>query len=89
MVPSNILNSNHQNKIMSINSFILRKLLQSKMKDVPASEQEKIISMVEKNPELFKKIAVEAQEKMKTGKDQTAAMLEVVQKYQDELKGLM
>lgn len=59
------------------------------MKDVPAAEQEKIITMVEKNPELFKKIALEAQEKVKAGQDQTAAMLEVAQKYQNELRSLM
>jgi len=74
---------------MSIKDFLLRKIIKSKLKDVPEAEQERIIALVEKNPELFQKIAMEAQEKMKGGKDQMAAMMEVMQKYQGELKELM
>lgn len=74
---------------MSLSNFLMRKMLQSKLKGVPQEEQDKIISMVEKNPELFQKIAQEAQEKMKSGKDQMSAMMEVMQKYQSELKSLM
>jgi hypothetical protein len=74
---------------MSIKDFFLRKLIRSKMKDVPVAEQDRIIAMVEKNPELFQKIAMEAQEKMKGGKDQMTAMMEVMQKYQSELKDIV
>ncbi len=74
---------------MSIKDFLLRKMIKSKLKDVPEAEQEKLITMVEKNPELFQKIAMEAQEKMKGGKDQMAAMMEVMKKYEDDLKKIM
>ncbi|MFM2357468.1 MAG: hypothetical protein RJA61_205 [Candidatus Parcubacteria bacterium] len=74
---------------MSIKSFLLKKLLKSKMKDVPEAEQDKMIALIEKNPELFQKIALEVQEKMKGGKDQMAASMEVMQKYQAELKSIM
>lgn len=74
---------------MSIKDFLLRKIIKSKLKDVPEAEQERIITLVEKNPELFQKIAMEAQEKMRGGKDQMAAMMEVMQKYQKELKEIM
>jgi len=74
---------------MSLKSFLLKKLLKSKMKDVPEAEQDKMLALIEKNPELFQKIAVEVQSKMKEGKDQMAATMEVMQKYQAELQGLM
>lgn len=63
--------------------------MQSKMKDVPADQQEKILSAIEKNPEFFQKIAVEIQEQVKQGKDQTAAAMEVMTKYQNDLKGML
>lgn len=56
------------------------------MKGVPESEQDKMIELIEKNPELFEKIGKEVQEKVRQGKDQMAASMEVMQKYQDELK---
>ncbi|HLP44142.1 MAG TPA: hypothetical protein VK145_02585 [Candidatus Nanoarchaeia archaeon] len=74
---------------MSIKDFLLRKLIKSKLKGVPEAEQEKLIAMVEKNPELFQKIALEAQEKIKAGQDQMAAMMDVMKKYEADLKKLM
>jgi hypothetical protein len=71
--------------LMSIKDFLMRKMLASKMKDVPVADQEKIFSMLEKNPELFQNIAVEVQSAMKNGKDQMTATMEVMQKYKDEL----
>lgn len=64
----------------------MKKMIKSQMKGVPESEQEKIFNMIEKNPGLFQKIAEETQEKIKTGKDQMAAAMEVMQKYQEDLK---
>jgi len=56
------------------------------MKDLPDEQADKMIMMIEKNPELFQKIGAEVQEKMNQGKDQMAASMEVMQKYQEELK---
>lgn len=67
----------------------MRKLLASKMQGVPQAEQEKVFSMLEKNPQLFEKIGLEVQEEMKKGKDQMSATMEVVKKYEADLKGLM
>lgn len=67
----------------------MRQMLKRQMKDVPADQQEQIIAMVTKNPELFQKIGLEIQDKMKSGKDQMAATMEVMQKYQDEIKKVM
>jgi hypothetical protein len=70
-------------------NFIMRKMLESKMKDVPKEQQEMIFNMIEKNPDFFQKIALEVQEKTKGGMDQTSAMMAVMKEHQDELKGMM
>ena len=69
--------------------MLMKKILKSKMKDMPKAEQEKMIKLVTKNPELFQKIATEIQAKMKGGKDQMAASMEVMQAHQEELKKIM
>ena len=70
-------------------NFFLKKLLQSQMKNVPENQKEQILKLIEKNPELFKKIAKEAQEKIKQGRDQQTAVMEVMQTHQEELKKLL
>jgi hypothetical protein len=74
---------------MGMKSFLMKKMIQSKMKDVPVEQQEKIFAMIEKNPDFFQKIAAEVQEKVRGGQDQMAATMEVMQKYQNDLKGMM
>lgn len=68
---------------------MLKKLMASKLKDVPKDQQEQLPKMVEKNPELFKRIALAVQAKMKEGKRQQAATLEVLQLYRKELETLI
>lgn len=74
---------------MGLGNFIMKKVIASKLKDVPEEQRNQIIEMVEKNPELFQKIALEAQEKIKGGMDQMAAMQQVLMKYQNELRDAM
>ena len=74
---------------MGLKNLLMKKMLQSKMKDVPAEQQEKIFAMIEKNPDFFQKVALEVQEKVKQGKDQMSATMEVMSKYQNDLKGMM
>lgn len=74
---------------MGLKNFVMKKMLKSQMKGVPEDQQDKILAMMEKNPELFQKIAMEVQEEMKHGKDQMTASIHVMQKYQDELKKIM
>jgi hypothetical protein len=64
-------------------------MLKSQLKGVPESEQEKILTAFENNPQLFENIAKEVQAKIAEGKDQTAAAMEVMTKYQNELRGIM
>lgn len=71
---------------MSIKDFFIKKTLESQLKNIPKEEQEKIFKLVQDNPEFFRKVALEVEEKVKAGKDQMSAAMEVVQKYKDELK---
>lgn len=59
------------------------------MKDAPPEQREMILEMVEKDPKLFERIAEEMQAEMKGGKDQMAAAMKVLPKYQAELQKLM
>lgn len=70
-------------------TFLMRKMLASKMKGVPQAEQDKIFNMIEKNPDFFQKIGTEIQAEMKNGKDQMTATQVVVKKYETEFKGLI
>lgn len=74
---------------MSLKTFLMKKMMKSQMKGVPEAEQDKILTAIEKNPELFQKIAVETQEKVKGGMDQMTAAMQVMQKYQVELKSTL
>jgi len=72
-----------------LKDFLLKKMIKSQMKGVPEAEQEKMLKIISENPELFQKIAMEVQEKVKNGKDQMSAMMEIMPKYQDELKKII
>ena len=72
-----------------LKNMLMKKMLKSQLKGVPEAEQEKILKVVSENPELFGKIAKEIQEKIKGGKEQMTASMEVIGQYQDELKGIL
>jgi len=67
----------------------MRALLKKQMKGVPDAEIDKFIAMVEKNPDFFKQVAVEAQEKMKSGMGQQEAVMAVLQNKQAELQKII
>lgn len=56
---------------------------------VPEAQIEMFIKMMEKNPDLFKNIAEEVQAKVKSGMGEQDASLEVMKKYEQELKKLV
>ena len=68
-------------------NFLLKKML--KAKGVPEEQIDMFIKMIEKDPELFKKIAKEIEEKVKSGQDQQVASMAVMKKYEAELKKLV
>lgn len=74
---------------MSIKNFLMKKMMSSQLKGIPQADQDKIFAMIEKDPGFFQKVAVEVQEEIKKGKDQMSATMEVVKKYEADLKKLM
>lgn len=76
---------------MGIKDFFLRKMLKNQLKKsgLPEAQQEKLIEGMLKNPALFEKIANEIKALEKQGKNQMAASMEVMKKYQNELRELM
>lgn len=68
-------------------NFLLKKML--RMQGVPPAQIDMFVTMMEKDPELFKKIAEEVQEKIKDGTDKMQAGMEVMKKYEQELKKLV
>jgi hypothetical protein len=60
------------------------------MKNVPADQQQMIMEMLEKKPELFEKIAKEMQAELTAnGNNQMAAAMKVLPKYQQEILTVM
>ena len=74
---------------MSVKSFLLNQYAKYKLKDVPEAQREMMIALVEKNPELFKKIGEEIERRKKGGESEMKAAMEVMKKYRAELATLM
>jgi len=68
-------------------NFLLKKML--RLKGVPEAQIDMFIQMMEKDPELFQKIALEIQEKVKGGMSEMDAGMVVMKKYETELKKLV
>lgn len=69
--------------------FLMKKLIESKLKHLPKDQQEKILSVVTKNPELFQEIAVKIKAKIDGGMDQNKASMTVMMEYKDKLQKVM
>ncbi len=67
----------------------MKQMLKRQMKGVPEAEQERIISLVESNPEFFENIAKEVEVLTKQGRDQMSATMEVMRKNQGQLQKIM
>ncbi|MHB1118053.1 MAG: hypothetical protein ACYCZ7_00780 [Minisyncoccota bacterium] len=72
-----------------LKEFLLKKMIKSQLKGVPDAEVDRIIALVEKNPELFKKIGDEIKAKVKGGRTQMAATMEVMRAHQAELQRVL
>lgn len=67
----------------------MKKMLKSQLKGIPEAEQDRIIDIVTKNPQLFEKIGKEVQEKVKGGMNQMEATKRVMDKYKSEIEKVM
>lgn len=75
---------------MGIQNFLLKQVAKQKLKDMPEGQREQMLAMIEKNPELFKKIGEEIDRRVKKGGEpQMKATMEVMKKYREELQSLM
>jgi hypothetical protein len=75
---------------MAIQDFLLNQAMKWKMKDVPEAQREQIMQLVNKNPELMKKIGEEIDRRVKKGGEpQMKATMEVMKKYRAELAELL
>lgn len=72
-----------------IKEFLLKQMIQSRLKGLPQAEQDKLLTMVSKNPDFFVKIAGEIKAKMGDGKSEMDSAMEVMMSHQNELKELM
>jgi hypothetical protein len=72
-------------------NFFTKALLKSKLKSagVPEDQMEKLLTMIEKNPNFFNEVAMEAQKKVAAGMGQQEAVMEVMKDKQDVLKKMM
>ncbi len=71
-----------------IKEFFIKQAVKHGTKNLPKDQAELLQSMVEKNPDLFAKIAKEIEALKKTGKPEMYAALDVMKKYQKELQEL-
>lgn len=68
----------------------MKKLLQSKLKALPQEQQDMIMTLMEKDPQLFQDMSKEIKEKQKEeGLDEQTASMQVMFKYKDRIQKLM
>ena len=59
------------------------------MRDRPEAQREQMVTLVSKDPQLFKTIGEEIERRKKGGESEMKAAMEVMKKYRTELSGLM
>ncbi|KKU82164.1 MAG: hypothetical protein UY07_C0002G0021 [Parcubacteria group bacterium GW2011_GWA1_47_8] len=72
-----------------IKEFLMKQVIKRQLKGMPEAEIDRIIGLVEKNPDLFKKIGEEIKAKVKAGRSETAASMEVMRAHQAELQKIL
>ncbi|OGI69484.1 hypothetical protein A2824_03395 [Candidatus Nomurabacteria bacterium RIFCSPHIGHO2_01_FULL_42_16] len=76
---------------MGLKKFFLKKMIKFKLKgqNIPKEQQDMILNAMLKKPELFKKIGAEIKQKKKEGKSEALAAMEVMRKYQNDIRRAM
>ena len=72
-----------------IKNFLMKAMVKRQLKGLPEDQQEMILSMIEKNPDFFMKVAHDIQEKVKGGMSQQQAMMIVMKQNEAELRKMM
>lgn len=74
---------------MGIKDFFIKKMVKSKMKNLPQEQQDMIIALVSENPQFFKKIQEQIELKKKQGQNEQMAMMQVMRENQAEIQKLV
>ncbi|MDI9354736.1 MAG: hypothetical protein QM532_00575 [Cyanobium sp. MAG06] len=74
---------------MGIKRFLATQAVKWGTRKMDPAQQELIVKLMEKNPDLFEKIAKETKELIDAGKPEMYASFEVMKKYQAELQSVM
>lgn len=69
--------------------FLMKQMIKRQLKGMPEAEIDRIVELVSKNPEVFKKIGDQIQAKVKAGRSQQAATMEVMRANQAELQKVL
>jgi Na+-translocating ferredoxin:NAD+ oxidoreductase RnfG subunit len=69
--------------------FLTKQLLKKQLKGVPEDQQEKIMTLIQKDPEFFKVIGEKIQEEIKNGKGQMEATMSVMKEHREKLGTLL
>ncbi len=72
-----------------IKEFLLKQMVKRQLKGMPEAEIDRIVDIVGKHPEIFKKIGDEIKAKVKAGRSEQAASMEVMRKHQSELQKVL
>ncbi len=72
-----------------IKEFLMKKLMEQKLKTLPKEQQEAIIGLVTKNPELFEEIAMKIKKRVDAGANEMMASMTVMKEYQAQIQKLM
>jgi len=67
----------------------MKQAMKSQLKNVPKDQQEKIMALIDENPEFFTQLAEKIKKKVDSGKPQMAAVMEVMQENKEELQKMM
>jgi hypothetical protein len=74
---------------MSFQGFLLKHYANWKLRGTPQGQRDQMLTLVEKNPELFKKIGEEVERRKKGGESEMKAAMEVMKKYRTDIAELM
>lgn len=72
-----------------LKEFVMKKAMAAQLKNIPEEERNKIIAIVEKNPEFFARLALEIQGKIKEGMSEQEATVAVLAVNQEEMRKLL
>jgi hypothetical protein len=70
-------------------NFLMKAMIKRQLKGVPDAEIDKILTIVEKNPDFFKKMGDDIKQKTKSGMGQQEAMQAFMSAHKDELQTIL